>query len=72
METIQELISKEITKQVGGNVLFPNDTMGKWINGEFIIKSCCGRKNFSHDWIENVKKEDIDDRYYNLDGSRKK
>lgn len=64
--TKQEL---DLKKQAGGHMLFPDNTMGKIVEGEYIIKPCCGRKNFSHDWVENVKPEDIDDRYYNPDGT---
>lgn len=55
----------------GGSILHNDDTMTKIIDGVPVRKQSVGRKDWSHDWIENVKPEDIDTRYFNLDYSRK-
>lgn len=54
------------------SALHADNTITKYINGKFIRKPSVGRKDWSYDWIENVKVEDIDTRYFNLDYTRKK
>ena len=68
---VSDAIIISMAKAVGGSVLHNDDTMTKIIDGKPIRKKCVGRKDWSHDWIENVKKEDIDTRFFNLDYTRK-
>jgi hypothetical protein len=56
-------------------VSFPDHTLGKWINNEFIIKPSvqCRKKDGTTytEWFETCNKELIDTRCYNLDGTYK-
>lgn len=66
-----DFIQDKLMKNTKYFYLHNDDTITKYVNGEFIREKSCGRKDWSHDWIENVKQEDIDTRYYNLDYTRK-
>jgi hypothetical protein len=68
----EEFIKFILKNNQQASCLHADDTMTKYVDGEFVRKPCVGRKDWSHDWIENVKVEDIDTRYFNLDYTRKK
>lgn len=73
-EKLQEFcrcLAVSIIQVYGGCVLHNDDTMTKIIDGVPVRKQSVGRKDWSHDWIKNVKPDDIDTRYFNLDYSRK-
>ena len=82
-ELINESVGKVVCKAIGelfvedfvirnnSCILHNDDTMTKFIDGQMVRKQSCRRKDWSYDWIENVKVEDIDTRYFNLDYSRK-
>lgn len=53
------------------SILHPNDTLTKFSDGQVITKQCARRKDWSYDWIENIKLEDLDEEYFNKDYSRK-
>lgn len=62
-----ELVKGILLKNNGTTCLNSNDTLSKNIDGEIITKKCVRRKDWSYDWIENVRLEDIDLEYYNED-----
>lgn len=66
-----EIIKSILLKNPDATCFHPNDTLSKNINGEIINKKCVRRKDWSYDWIENVKVEDIDLEYFNEDYTRK-
>ena len=67
-----ELIKSILLKNPDATCLNSNDTLSKNIDGEIITKKCVRRKDWSYDWIENVRVEDIDLEYFNEDYTRKK
>lgn len=67
-----ELIKGILLNNTGTTCLNSNDTLSKNIDGKIITKKCVRRKDWSYDWIENVRVEDIDSEYYNEDYTRKK
>lgn len=71
-EIFKEEFSKYILKKYSASeILHSDNTMTKYVDGKFVRKEVCRRKDWSYDWIENVKQEDIDTEYYNLDYTRK-
>lgn len=64
-------IEKILLQNENTSCLHPNDTLSKNINGKIVTKKCVAKKDWTHDWIENVKVEDIDLRYFNTDYTRK-
>jgi len=68
---IEELFTQHILIcYPGATRLHADDTISKYVNGEFIRKQSCRRKDWSYDWVENIKQEDIDTEYFNLDYTR--
>ena len=67
-----ELVKGILLNNIGTTCLNSNDTLSKNIDGEIITKKCVRRKDWSYDWIENVRVEDIDSEYFNEDYTRKK
>lgn len=49
-----------------GEMLYKKDTNGEWVG-----KKSVQRKDLSVEWFENTDPNDIDTRYYNLDGTKK-
>ena len=47
-----------------------NNILHKWVNDEFIGKPAVQTKDLTIKWFDEVNPEDIDTRYYNLDGSK--
>lgn len=70
-ETIKKALIDSILLTCGGCCLHNDDTMTKVVDRKLIRKQSVGKKDWSHDWIENVEIEDIDTRYFYLDYSRK-
>jgi hypothetical protein len=72
-----EIVHKEIIKQIllkneNSSCLHSNDTLSKNINGKIVTKKSVRKKDWSYDWVENVKVEDIDLEYFNKDYTKKK
>ena len=67
----EELIKQILLKNKNTNALHPNDMLSKNIDGILITKKSVRRIDWSYDWIENVKIEDIDLNYFNKDYTRK-
>ena len=67
-----ELIKGILLSNPGTTCLNSNDTLSKNIDGTIITKKCVRRKDWTYDWIENVRVEDIDSEYFNEDYTRKK
>lgn len=67
----ETIIKKLLLENENTSCLHPNDTLSKNINGKIVTKKCVAKKDWTHDWIENVKVEDIDLRYFNTDYTRK-
>jgi hypothetical protein len=67
----QSMIEHILINNNHSSILHNDDTMTKYIDGKFINKQCVRRKDWSYDWIENVKIEDIDLDYFNTDYTRK-
>ena len=76
LNELSEFVTKEYIKKIlleneNASCLHSNDTLSKNINGKIVTKKCVAKKDWTHDWIENVKVEDIDLRYFNIDYTRK-
>jgi len=72
-----EIVHKEIIKQIllkneNSSCLHSNDTLSKNINGKIVTKKSVRKKDWSYDWVENVKVENIDLEYFNKDYTKKK
>ena len=77
LNEFSEIVNKEVIKQIllkneNSSCLHSNDTLSKNINDKIITKKSVRKKDWSYDWIENVKVEDIDLEYFNEDYTRKK
>ena len=48
-----------------------NNILWKWVGNKWIGKYAIQTKDLTIKWFEEVREEDIDTRYYNVDGSKK-
>lgn len=62
---------KDLCRVTGGNILDSDNIYWKLKDGEWIGKPSVQTKDLRRVWLEDVNPEDIDDRYYNLDGTKK-
>lgn len=65
-------LGKLLAKAFGNcSVSYPDHTYGKWINDEFIVKPSVQTKDLRTVWFEDINPNDIDTKWYNLDGTYK-
>ena len=62
---------KALTKRIGGEYFDSDNILWKWVDGEFIGKYAVQTKNLTIKWLDDVRPDEIDERYYNLDGTKK-
>ena len=77
LNKVLDLVRDELVKGIllsnqGTTCLNADDTLSKNIDGKIVTKKCVRRKDWTYDWIENVRVEDIDSEYFNEDYTRKK
>lgn len=70
---LAHVICAALTKKDKGSFLDGDGILWRWVDNELIGKPAVQTKDLRHIWVEEAIKtpELIDDRYYNLDGSRK-
>lgn len=72
MKELEEVMLESIADYFkGAGIIHSNGDLSRNINGIWVRKPSVQTKDFSRKWIEEVSPEEIDDRYFNLDGSKK-
>lgn len=62
---------KELTKVYGGEYFDSDNILWRWVGDEFIGKPAVQTKDFTIKWFDEVTPDEIDTRFYNLDGTKK-
>lgn len=70
-KVFSEALGKAIITSVGGSFLTSENILWKIVDGGLVGKPAASKKDLSWDWIENISNNDIDTRYFNLDGTKK-
>lgn len=62
---------KSICKIPNTSYFDKNNILWRWVGNDWVGKYAVQTKELSIKWLEEINPEDIDTRYYHLDGTKK-